>query len=255
VAAVGPKSDMSHEPYGNRWAGAPQTARGRKLQEHVLVMRQLRREAGEPEQAGPPAAAELTHTELLRSRNAACMRVASITSSSDDPLERPVRLRRSAEPSQRPPAAAAPEAGVGDKGDAQPDLSEPPAHDARSHTQSTQRPDPSRGDENVPPPRRKAKHPGEARGKPAELMTRAELAAVRHTRAELVEARRMLYATQEVGVAQPEQFSGCLTDCAPLSRLLLRGLPARSAQRRYEERRIGPGAFDAYPPLPQYFPL
>ncbi len=185
---------MSHEPYGNRWAGAPQTARGRKLQEHVIVLRQLRREADEPQQAGPPAAAELTHTELLRSRNAACMRVASITSSSDDPLERPVRLRRSAELSQRPPAPPQhPKRAwdmvrgtlVGDEGDPQPDLSEPAAHDSRAHAQSTQRPDQShggRGDENVPPPRRKAKHPGEARGKTgpqretrAELMTRAEL--------------------------------------------------------------------------------
>ena len=110
----------------------------------------------------------------------------------------------------------------------------------------------------MPPPRRKAKHPGEARGKTgpqretrAELMTRAELTEARRTRSELVEARRMLYAAQDVGVAQPEQFSGCLTDCAPLSRLLLRGLPAGSAQRRYEERRLGPAeAFDAYPPLP-----
>lgn len=261
---------MSHEPFGNRWAGAPQTARGRKLQEHHIVLRQLRREVEEP-RAGPPAADDLTHTELLRSRNAACMRVASITSSSDDPLEPSVRLRRSSDLKQRPQATPQHTKRawdmvrgtlVGDKDESEPGVSELPAQDTRSQvSQSIQLPHNScrhaAGDENVPPWRLRAKHPSGAQASTgasrtdSQRATRAELM----TRAELVEARRMLYTTQEVGIAQPERFSGCLTDCAPLSRLLLRGLPAGSAQQRYEELRLGPGeAFDAYPPLPMPSP-
>ena len=256
---------MSHEPFGNRWAGAPQTARGRKLQQQHGVLRQLRREAEELHEAGPPPAAYLTHRQLLRSRNASCMRAANTASSSDEPLQPPVRLRWSAELSQRltvppqhPKRAWDMVRGtlVRDESESRPGLSEPSAHDARPHdAQSTQRSDQLRscgqGEENLPPPRpptTKAKHLGGAR---ATTGAAQKPAASALTRAELVGARRLVYAAQEVGVAQPEQFSGCLTDCAPLSRLLLRGLPAGSAQWRYEERRLWPGeAFAAHPPLP-----
>ena len=89
-----------------------------------------------------------------------------------------------------------------------------------------------------PPRRRRRRSPRKAK------------AAADLSRAELMQARNAIYAAQEAGVAQPERFADCITDCLPLSRLLLRGIQGDTS-RRYEERRLAPPeAFEPFQALP-----
>ena len=219
---------MSSEPFGRRWAGAAQSSCGRQLQEEQQLLRAL-----------STPAKQHTHHDLIASRSAARFRVA-VESTSEATSFSPFR-RTAAESQPRPPFHAKPAW----------DTVQPLLHDEEGRQSgATGR---SSGERDAGAGREGGEGAPLPRG-PRQRTTRAAAqrkpTAANRSRADLLQARSAIYAAQQAGVAQPERFADCMTDCIPLSRLLLRSIEGGTL-RRYEEKRLDPQeAFEAYPSLP-----